>query len=106
MTSQDNGQDLLARMARRQDDLERQQRDIARNFEDFRRDVDRLRRDTDSRLKTEEMEYKDRRTHGWNFPGADVVSAGGCILDWRRYARLVGQTCGLRPGDGRNVTQH
>ena len=58
MTSQDNVQDLLARMARRQDDLERQQRDITRNFEDFRRDVDRLRRDTDSRLKTEERNIK------------------------------------------------
>ena len=55
MTPQDNWQPEMARLAQRQDQLERQQRDTTRSVEVLRRDVDgridSLRRDIDWQLR-------------------------------------------------------
>ena len=50
MTQQDNWQPEMARLAQRQDQVERQQRDSNRNVEALRRDADALKRDVDRRM--------------------------------------------------------
>ena len=50
MTPQDNWRPEMARLAQRQDQLERQHRDSNRNVEALRRDVDALKRDVDRRM--------------------------------------------------------
>ena len=50
MTPQDNWQPEMARLAQRQDQLERQQMDSNRNVEALRRDADALKMDVDTRL--------------------------------------------------------
>ena len=50
MTQQDNWQPEMARLAQRQDQVERQQRDSNRNVEALRRNADALKRDVDRRM--------------------------------------------------------
>ncbi len=50
MTPQDNWRPEMARLAQRQDQLERQQRDSNRNVEALRRDADAMKRDVDRRM--------------------------------------------------------
>ena len=50
MTQQDNRRPEMARLAQRQDQLERQQRDSNRKVEALQRDADALKRDVDRRL--------------------------------------------------------
>ena len=50
MTQQDDWRPEMARLAQRQDQLERQQRDSTRNVEALQRDGDALKRDVDRRL--------------------------------------------------------
>ena len=62
MTPQDDWRPEMARLAQRQDQLERQQRDSTRNVEALKRDVDALNRDVDRRLDSlrREMDQKLR----------------------------------------------
>ena len=50
MTQQDDWRPEMARLAQRQDQLERQQRDSTRNVEALQRDADALKRDVDRRM--------------------------------------------------------
>ena len=50
MTPQDNWRPDMARLAQRQDQLERQQRDSNKNVEALQRDADALKRDVDRRM--------------------------------------------------------
>ena len=50
MTPQDDWRPEMARLAQRQDQLERQQRDSNRNVEALKRDCDALKRDVDRRM--------------------------------------------------------
>ena len=50
MTPQDNWRPEMARLAQRQDQVERQHRDSNRNVEALRRDADALKRDVDRRM--------------------------------------------------------
>ena len=50
MTPQDNWRPEMARLAQRQDQLERQHRDSNRNVEALRRDADAMKRDVDRRM--------------------------------------------------------
>ena len=50
MTQQDNWQPEMARLAQRQDQVERQQRDSNRNVEALRRDADAMKREVDRRM--------------------------------------------------------
>ena len=50
MTPQDDWRPEMARLAQRQDQLERQQRDSTRNVEALQRDADALKKDVDRRM--------------------------------------------------------
>ena len=56
MTQQDDWRPEMARLAQRQDQLERQQRDSTRNVEALQRDGDALKRDVDRRMDSLQIE--------------------------------------------------
>ena len=64
MTQQDDWRPEMARLAQRQDQLERQQRDSTRNVEALQRDGDALKRDVDRRLdslrRETDRQFRDR----------------------------------------------
>ena len=64
MTQQDDWRPEMARLAQRQDQLERQQRDSNRKVEALQRDADALKRDVDRRLdslrRETDRQFRDR----------------------------------------------
>ena len=63
MTPQDNWRPEMARLAQRQDQVERQQRDSNRDVEALRRDADALKRDVDRRM---DSLRGDMDSQSWN----------------------------------------